>query len=66
MSDTIRRQWTNSHADLAVKIPPNGTTRLPITDPFEAEELHGGTSAEFVGAVITDLDDVAAFVATEP
>ena len=39
--------------------------QLPITNPFEVEEIHGLACAELVGAVVTDLDDVAGFVSTE-
>ena len=38
---------------------------LPIAHPFEVEQIHGGTSTEFVGSVVTDLDDVTGFVSTE-
>lgn len=35
---------------------------LPVADPFESEEFHGGTGAKLIGTVVADLYDVAGFV----
>ena len=45
---------------------PTNTKKLPVADPFESEEFHGGTCADLEQTVVLDLDEVTAFVATEP
>ena len=56
MSYLIRRQWTKCFLD---------EDSVPIPDPFEPEELHRGASADLVGVLVQDLDEVAIFVALE-
>ena len=37
----------------------------PIADPFKSEKLHSGTCADEELAVVLDLDEIAALVASE-
>ena len=39
--------------------------QLPISHPFEVEEFHCFACTEFIGSVVTDLDDVTGFISTE-